>query len=297
MHFDGEYSSGKTLLLMRRIVTVFCISVALVFWAACSKEEQKEVQTPKVVVPIEKPAPKASPVTLAEEAEISEPEETPSTVTETIVLEKKQPDLPPLVEKPEEQAAIKEEDGYYKVQKGDSLFKIAGREDVYGDSLKWPSLFRLNMDSLGGMKVVEAFNLKWSSLFKLNLDTSDAMKVLESFENEELPEGLNLKFVTTTEAKENVIKLAEKTWVVNVISSQNTKTLVPSAIALMKNGYMVYLSKARVKGQDWTRLRAGFFSTYKEAAAEGKKIMSILSEDEAWVTRIAQSELEEFGGY
>ena len=297
MHFNGEYSSGKPLLPIRRIVAVFCISAALVFWAACSKEEQKEVQTPKVVVPIEKPAPKASPVTVAEEAERSEQEETPSTVTETIVLEKKQPDSPPLEEKKEEQVAIKEEDGYYTVQKGDNLFKIAGREDVYGDSLKWPSLFRLNMDRLGSMKVVEAFNLKWSSLFKLNLDTSDAMKVLESFENEELPEGLNLKFVTEKEAKENVTTLAEKSWVVNVISSQNTKTLVPPAIALMKNGYRVYLSNARIKGQDWTRLRVGFFASHKEAAAEGKKIMSILSEDEAWVTRIAQSELEEFGGY
>ena len=297
MHFDGEYSSGKPLSLRRRIVAIFCISVALVFWAACSKEEQKEVQTPKVVVPIEKPAPKASQVTLAEETESSEPEETPSTVTETVVREEKQPDSPPLLEKPKEQAAIKEEDGYYKVQKGDSLFTIAGRKDVYDDPLKWPSLFRLNMDSLGEMKVAKAFNVKWSSLFKLNPDTSDAMKVLEAFETEELPEGLNLKFVTEKEAKENLDKAAQKIWVVNAISSQNMKSLVPPAISLMKNGYRVYISKAMVKEQDWMRLRVGFFETYREAADVGKKIMSMLGENEAWVTRIAQSELEEFGGY
>jgi hypothetical protein len=297
MHFDGEYSSGKPLLLMRLTVAAFCIAGTLAFLAACSKEEQKEVQTPKVVVPIEKPAQESSPVALAEEDAGSEPEETSTGVIETASLEKKQPASPSLIEKPDEPIAIKEEDGYYKVQKGDSLFKIAGRKDVYDDPLKWPSLFRLNMDSLGEMKVAKAFNVKWSSLFKLNPDTSDAMKVLEAFETEELPEGLNLKFVTEKEAKKNLDKAAQKIWVVNVISSQNTKALVPPAISLMKNGYRVYISKARVKEQDWMRLRVGFFETYREADDVGKKIMSMLGEDEAWVTRIAQSELEEFVGY
>ena len=297
MHFDGEYSSGKPLLLIRLIVAAFSISVALVFLAACSKEEQKEVQTPKVVVPIEKPAQESSPVALAEEDASSEPEETSTGVTETASLEEKQSASPSLIEKPDEQVAIKEEDGYYKVQKGDSLYKIAGRKDVYDDPLKWPSLFRLNMESLGEMKVAKAFNVKWSSLFKLNPDTSDAMKVLEAFETEELPEGLNLKFVTEKEAKENLDKAAQKAWVVNVISSKNTKALVPPAISLMKNGYRAYISKARVKEQDWMRLRVGFFETYREAADIGEKIMSMLGEDKSWVTRIAQSELEEFGGY
>jgi cell division septation protein DedD len=299
MHFGGDDSSGKPLSLIRLLVAVFCIAVPLVFGPACSKEEQKEVQTPRVVVPITNPVREMPQVVLASESTTNELEETPTAVTETGSLEDeaKQPDSPSLIEKTEEQAVIKEEDGYYKVQKGDSLFKIAGRELVYGNTLMWPSLFRLNLDRLGGMKVAEAFDLKWSSLFRLNTDRSNGLNVLENFEAEELPEGLNLKFVTEKDAKENLAKVAQKTWVVSVISSQHMKSLVPPAITLMKNGYRAYISEARVKGQDWMRLRVGFFATYQEATEEGMKIMSMLGEDETWVTRIAQSELENYGRY
>lgn len=299
MHFGGDDSSGKPLSLIKLLVAIFCIAVPFFFGAACSKEEQKEVQTPRVVVPITNPVQEIPQVELASESINNEPEETPNADTETVSLEdeERQPDSPFLIEKPEEQEVIKEEDGYYRVQKGDSLSTVAGSEDVYGNTLMWPSLFRLNMDRLGGMKVAEAFDLKWSSLFRLNTDRSDGVNVLENFEAEELPEGLNLKFVTEKDTKENLAKVAQKIWVVSVISSQNMKNLVPPAITLMKNGYRVYISEARVKGQDWMRLRVGFFSTHQEATEEGEKIMSMLGEDETWVTRIAQSELDNYGRY
>ena len=299
MHFGGDNSSGKLLLLVRFLVAVFCIAVPLFFGAACSKEEQEKVQTPRVVIPITNHVREIPQVELASESINNEPEETPTVVTETVSLEdeERQPDSPSLIETPEEQGVIKEEDGYYKVQKGDSLSTVAGSEDVYGNTLMWPSLFRLNMDRLGGMKVAEAFDLKWSSLFRLNTDSSNGVNVLENFEAEELPEGLNLKFVTEKDAKENLAEVALKIWVVSVISSQNMKNLVPPAITLMKNGYRVYISEARVKGQDWMRLRVGFFATHQEATEEGEKIMSMLGEDETWVTRIAQSELENYGRY
>ena len=299
MHFGGDDSSGDPLSLIRLLVAVFCIAVPLFFGAACSKEEQKEVETPRVVSPITNPVREIPPVALASESKKNEPEETPTAVTEPVSLEdeERQPDSPSFIEKPEEQAVIKEEDGYYRVQKGDSLSKVAGSENVYGNTLMWPSLFRLNMDRLGGMKVAEAFDLKWSSLFRLNTDSSNEVNVLENFEAEELPEGLNLKFVTEKDAKENLAKVAQKIWVVSVMSSQNTKSLVPPAITLMKNGYRAYISEARVKGKDWLRLRVGFFATYQEATEEGKKIMALLDEDETWVTRIAQCELDNYGRY
>jgi hypothetical protein len=213
MHFGGDDSSGKPLSLIRLLVAGFCIAVPLFFGAACSKEEQKEVQTPRVVVPITNPVREIPQVALASESINNEPEETLTSVTETVSLEdeERQPDSPSLIETPEEQAVLKEEDGYYKVQKGDSLSTVAGSADVYGNTLMWPSLFRLNMDRLGGMKVAEAFDLKWSSLFRLNTDRSNGVNVLENFEAEELPEGLNLKFVTEKDAKENLAKVAQKT--------------------------------------------------------------------------------------
>jgi hypothetical protein len=120
---------------------------------------------------------------------------------------------------------------------------------------------------------------------------------LKKFEAEELPEGLSLKFVTEKEAKENLATVAQKPWVVSVMSSQNMKSLVPPAITLMKNGYRVYISEAIVKSEDWLRLRVGFFATEQDAAEQGEKIMSMLGEGETWVARIAQKELENYGRY
>ena len=107
MTFDGDNSTGKPLsLLIRLIVAVFCICCALVFLAACSKEEQKEVQKPKVVVPIEKPAQKSSLAALTEEDASSEPEKTSTGVTETASLEEKQPTSPSLIEIPKRRYPI-----------------------------------------------------------------------------------------------------------------------------------------------------------------------------------------------
>ena len=153
MHFDGVDSS------VRPLVAVFFIAAPLFFGAACSKEEQKEVQTPRVVVPITSPVREIPQVALVNERLNTEPGLMPAAIAETASLEDEegQPDSPALIENPEEQAVVQKEAGYYRVQKGDSLSKVAGREDVYGNPLMWPSLFRLNMDKLGGIKVAEAF--------------------------------------------------------------------------------------------------------------------------------------------
>jgi hypothetical protein len=51
----------------------------------------------------------------------------------------------------ESQAPVKEV--FCKVRKNESLLDVAGRQDVYGDALKWPSLFRLNMNAMEKIKV------------------------------------------------------------------------------------------------------------------------------------------------
>jgi septal ring-binding cell division protein DamX len=65
----------------------------------------------------------------------------------------------------------------------------------------------------------------------------------------------------------------------------------------MKNGYRVYISSAVVKGKEWMRLRVGFFGNRSEASAAGKKITSLLEADGAWVDRLGEQEIKEFGGY
>ena len=151
---------------------------------------------------------------------------------------------------------------------------------MYGDPIKWPSLFRHNRDKLGQMDETE------------------------DFEHQELPEGLELKFLTHGQASENLKKLGQKLWVVNVISEKTSKKIVPPAITLIKKGYHAYIVKATVRGEEWIRLRVGFFKNRSKAASEEKKIMEILKNEKGWLNnektwavKIGKGELKEFGGY
>jgi len=167
-------------------------------------------------------------------------------------------------------------DGYYLVHKGDSLFEIAGRKGVYGNPLKWPTLFRLNMDKF------------------VSIEISD------DFEHKTLPEGLKLKFVTPQQARKNLSNQTDRLWVVSVLSTQDPRKVVSPAIVLMKLGYRVYITKAMVKGKEWIRLRVGFYKDKAGAISAMESIASVSTIPEAadaWVTRIGQSEFEEFGGY
>ncbi len=166
------------------------------------------------------------------------------------------------------------ERGYYTVRENDSLYDIAGRKDVYANPLKWPTLYRLNMNIL------------------------EDMEVTENFEYQELVEGLELKIVTPDEASERLMKLGDKGWVVHVRSTLENENIVPTAVRLMDKGYHVYMTKATVKGKEWTRLRVGFYRDRPEAAKVREKIVSFMdSTRDSWVTKIPKSELEKFGGY
>jgi hypothetical protein len=165
-------------------------------------------------------------------------------------------------------------EGYYTVRENESLHDIAGRKDVYDNPLKWPTLYRLNMNLL------------------------DDLEVTENFEFQELVEGLDLKIVTPDEASERLMKLGEKRWVVHVRSTLEIENIVPTAVRLMDDGYHVYMTKAMVKGKEWTRLRIGFYRDKPEAAKAREKIVSYMdSTRDSWVTQIPKSELQKFGGY
>jgi hypothetical protein len=229
--------------------------------------ESSELTLPKV------PALKQK--TLApQEEETGAPEETPSDVSEIAKAQRKQlsPSQQPKPETTKSRLNSKHGQVYCLVQKGETLSKIAGREDVYGDPIKWPSLFRHNIDKLGQMEEVE------------------------DFEHQELPEGLELKFLTHGQVSENLKKLGQKLWVVNVMSEKTSKKISPPAITLMKSGYHTYITRVTVKGEKWIRIRVGFFEKRSEAVSEEKKIIEILNNEKAWAVKIGKGELEEFGG-
>lgn len=291
---------------MKILTTILSISLMLFsLCVGCSKEEPpppppKKIQKIKIVKPIKKPEPEKAPLPAEQERERAKaqeaekiktavvegkPKQVPETVTEekeiqakegedvkTAAVEEKALKMPETDERKKE-TAVEEVTGYYIVKEGDSLSGIAAGEDVYEDSLKWPILYRLNMDKLG----------------KLQLG--------KGFPDRELPEGVRLKISTPDEIKENLERRPHNVWVVNVLSATTSGEIIPAAIRLINNGYLVFITRAKVKGKDWMRLRVGFFKDRAESDTEAKKIMTMLNLVNSWVSKIGEEEFAEFGGY
>jgi hypothetical protein len=165
------------------------------------------------------------------------------------------------------------EKGYYITARGDSLSKIAGRKDVYGDRLKWPIIYRLNMDVLDGL----ARDL--------------------TFPNAEIPAGIRLKIASSLEVQENLTKSPKDYWIINVLSAREEEVIVPHAIKLIRSGYPAYITTADINGKEWMRLRVGFYGQKDVADREGQKLMEILGFTDIWTTKVGDIERGEFGGY
>ena len=255
-----------------RVIAIIILSV-LFFGPGCSGEEEPAhlTQKPKVVKPIIRPAsPKSN--TSVGVREVKPESEKKAAGAQSKTIKREAFNKPgPIAEKGKK--TLKEEAGYYIVKKGDTLSSISGREDVYRDPLKWPILYRLNMDRL------------------------NKLKTGEDFPEKKLPAGVRLKIITQKKAKENRKKMTNKLWVVNVLSATTGSETNPVAIRLVKKGYTAYITRARVNGKDWIRLRVGFFSTKADAESMGQKIMKALHLNDSWPARIGPMELKEFAGY
>lgn len=254
------------------IIISICLTLSLWF-GGCSREEPPPSpdKNYQVVMPINMPVPQNADTPIPSKQEQAKEKSEETTELETDAGDEKTLKLPQ-TETKEKEEALEIMPGYYIIKKGDSLSSIAGRGDVYGDPLKWPILYRPNIDKL------------------------DTLAVGEDFLGRELPEGLMLKIITPNEARENLEKRLHKVWVVNVLSATTNEEIIPVAIRLIKNGYPVYITRAKVNGKCWMRLRVGFFKNKTEADTEGKKMISFLNIGNVWVTKIGK-EFEEFGGY
>jgi len=271
---------------MKVTSTISTICMILLVWGGgCSKEEQpaQPVKRTKVVKSIKKsikrPPTKKTKISSAPKAVKAKPKKIREAKAKpkkkvaggvkTAALKEKA--LKTVIKKKETKK--KEGVGYYTVKKSDSLSSIAGREDVYGDPLKWPNLYRLNMDKFGGIKIAE------------------------DFPDRELHEGMRLKIITPKELREFQKKRADHLWVVNILSVSNEREIVPQVVRLIREGYPVYFTRVKVKGKDWKRLRLGFYKSKKEADTEGKKIMALLKLVDSWSVKIQEKEFAEFCGY
>jgi len=244
--------------------------IFIIIGTGCSKEETSSSPSPEKATAVRRPIKmpvqeKAEIVTVAqsampEPAAKTETKKTVATVAEK-GLEKKTEGLK------------QEEKGYYITEKGDSLSRIAGRKDIYGNGLKWPIIYRLNMKEL------------------------DDMAKDENFPNTEIQEGIRLKIISSLEVQENLTKNPKDYWIINAISSPEERSIVPYAIKLIRNGYPAYITRVDIKGKEWMRLRVGFFKQREEAEENGKKLMDLLGVSDIWTTKVGDIERGEFGGY
>jgi len=262
---------------MKFEMTIISICMTSVFlWGACSDGEQSlpPVQKTKVVMPIKRPTPEKPKIPSPTQEVEAKPDVKGSSEVKTAALEEKGVKASGTEPKKEvKETAVKEEAGYYTVKKGDTLSSIAGKKEVYDDPLKWPILYRFNLDKLGNIQAGQ------------------------DFANIEIPEDLRIRFLTSAEVKQNLKNRIHGLWVVNIISATTNKKIVPAAVKLIQEGYPVYIASAKVKGKDWMRLRVGFFKDREEANTNGKKIMEIINLTDSWSTKVDEKELEEFGGY
>ena len=266
---------------MQALALTICVCLTLFLsLPGCARDEEPlpPAQGTKVVKPIKRPPPPpppeeaGKPPTRGEGLKQAEPKEKKTEEVKTAAVPAKASEKPDM-EAEKKETSPKEEPGYYRVKKGDTLARIAGRTDVYGDPLKWPILCRLNMDQLGKMAV-------W-----------------EDFADRPLLEGMRLKIITPDEKKENLEKRGNKVWIVNVLSTPNKKEIIPATMKLLGEGYPAYITSTKVKGKDYMRLRVGFFGKKVEADAAGEKIKALLNLGDPWKTKAGKEEFREFAGY
>lgn len=248
--------------------------ILLLLVLGCSEEEQPiySGQPVKVKKPIRKPVPEKAKIALPVKVVKPELESEKTPIVESPAVEEKTIESQERIAKKTE-TSTKEEEGYYITKDGDNLSGIAKRKDIYGDPLRWPVLYRLNINNLASIK-------------------NDG-----DLPHKELPKGIRLKFITADEVKENLKRMPRKIWVLNVLSSTKERKIVLKALRLIDGGYPVYITRSKIKGKEWMRLRVGFFREKRDADREGKKIKGMLNISDIWTTRIGEKELAEFGGY
>ena len=151
---------------------------------------------------------------------------------------------------------------------------MAGRKQVYGDPLMWPSLLRLN-----------------PKILTFTRDT-DALPRLE------LPAGTELLFVTQAAAVAERVKIGSRFWAVNVASKSEERLLARLVVPLIQSAYRPYITAISVKGVEYRRLRVGFFKSQTEAVAVAKDIQKKLSlPEQPWIQQVSQEEFKRHAGY
>ena len=91
--------------------------------------------------------------------------------------------------------------------------------------------------------------------------------------------------------------MADKLWVVDVASAKSMSAVVPSAVLLMRKGYRAYVTKSRLAGEEWIRLRIGFYENILEAMKVSEEVKALLNMSETPMPiKLDTKEFERFAG-
>jgi len=95
--------------------------------------------------------------------------------------------------------------------------------------------------------------------------------------------------------KEGVIK--KENWVVHVASVRTRELAMVQKEQLMAAGFPAYSVPAKVRGEDWIRVRVGFFNSRGEAQKAGEQIeRKFIAKGPYWITKISKKEMEDLLG-
>jgi hypothetical protein len=95
--------------------------------------------------------------------------------------------------------------------------------------------------------------------------------------------------------KEEVIK--KENWVVHVVSVKTIEQAMIYKERLMAVGFPAYSIRAKVKGEDWIRVRVGFFKSRDEAQKAAPEINEkFILKGPYWITKVSKKEMEDLLG-
>lgn len=107
--------------------------------------------------------------------------------------------------------------------------------------------------------------------------------------------------------KEEVIKEKEVTkkeevqkkenWVVHVASVKTQEQAMIYKERLMAAGFPAYSITTKVRGEDWIRVRVGFFNNREEAQKTGNEVeKKLIAKGPYWITNVSKKEMEDLLG-
>ena len=158
----------------------------------------------------------------------------------------------------------------YRIEKGDSLWKIAGRDEVLDDSQSWWYLLKSNKNIV---KSTYRKDGKWYAV---------------------IPAGETLKIPTQDEI-EKMDKEEKNTllypWAVQVYSGRSHQEVENLSDKLNKKGYAAYVTSVTLNNEEWHRLRIGFFPTKDEAEKVGKRVLADFQLASFWAVLPSKGEI------